>query len=131
MNTTRIAVISAAAAVVAWAVKGVAIGLAGGLDKSPFEGPFFLLGLICFVVAVCSLALSVLGRREMWARAATVAGSLLAVVVGVVLSGFAVDTLATSDHWVWSEMSLWLVSLAVLAAAARHSSRPRPHQQLA
>lgn len=124
MNTTRIALISAAAAAVAWAVKAVAIGVAGGLDKSPFEGPFFLLGLAFFVVAVCSLALSVVGRREWWARLATVAGSVVLVLVGVVLSGIAVDTLATSDHWVWSEMSLWLVSLAVLAGAARYSSRP-------
>ena len=65
MNTTRISVIAAAAAVASWAVKSVAIGSAGGLNKSPLEGPFFFLGLIFLVVSVCALALSVVRRSRL------------------------------------------------------------------
>ena len=127
MNRTRISVIAASAAAASWALKAVAIGTAGGLNKSPLEGPLFFLGLVCFVVAVCTLALSVVGRREWWAKVATVVGAVVAVAVITVISGLAVDTLATSDHWVWGEMSLWLASLALLAGcvwrASRHSLR--------
>lgn len=123
MNTTRIAVIAATAAVVSWTLKSVAIGTAGGVNKSPLEGPFFFLGFLCFVVAVCSLALSIVGRREWWAKGAAVAGAVVVVAAGVVLSGIAVDTLATTDHWVWGEMSLWLPALALLAGCAWHASR--------
>ena len=123
MNTTRISVMAATAAAVFWALKAVAIGTAGGLNKSPLEGPFFFLGLLCFVVAACSLALATVGRREWWAKVATVAGAVVAVAVFAVISGIAVDTLATTDHWVWGELSLWLASLALLAGCAWHSAR--------
>ena len=123
MNTTRIAVIAAATAVVSWALKSVAIGTAGGVNMSPLEGPFFLLGFLCFVVAVCSLALSTVGRREWWAKGAAVAGAVVTVAVVAAVSGLAVDTLATTAHWVWGEMSLWLPALALLAGSAWHASR--------
>ena len=122
MNTTRIAVIAATAAAVSWTLKSVAIGTAGGVNKSPLEGPFFFLGVLCFVVAVCSLALSIVGRREWWAKGAALAGAVV-VAAGVVLSGIAVNTLATTDHWVWEEMSLWLPALALLVGSAWYASR--------
>lgn len=123
MNTTRIAVIAAATAVASWTLKGVAIGAAGGLNKSPLEGPLFLLGLACFVVAVCSLALSLVARPEWWAKGATVAGAVLAVAVIAAVSSIAVDTLATTAHWAWGEMTLWLPSLALLAGSVWCASR--------
>ena len=48
MSTARLFTITTAltvGAVVAWGVKALVIGLAGGLDKSPLEGPLFILGL--------------------------------------------------------------------------------------
>ena len=123
MNTTRIAVIASATAVVCWALKAVAIGAAGGPGRSPLEGPLFALGLACFVVAVCSFALSVVGRPEWWAKGATVAGAMVTVVVFAVVSGLAVDQLATTAHWAWGEMTLWLPALAVLAGSTWYSSR--------
>lgn len=125
MNTTRISVLAATAAAAFWALKAVAIGTAGGLNKSPLEGPLFFLGLLCFVVAVCSLALAVVGGRRWWTRAAAVAGGVVTVALFAVISGIAVDTLATTDHWVWGELTLWLASLAVLAGCVWHASRPR------
>jgi hypothetical protein len=126
MDTTRISLIAALAAVVAWALKGVAIGLAGGLGKSPLEGPLFLAGLACFVVAACSLALSVVRRRDWWVQAAAVAGAVATVVAVAVVSGSIVDAVASGGHWAWSELSLWLSSLALLGLAAWRSTRRAP-----
>lgn len=125
MDTTRIAVTSAAAAVVAWAAKAVAIGLAGGLDKSAFEGPLFLTGLVFFVVAVGSLAVGAVGP-SWWARATALTGAVVAVVVAIALAGMGVDALTSSDHWVWNELNLWVLSLGVLALGAWRSSRREP-----
>lgn len=123
MNTTRISVIAAAAAVVAWGAKSVAIGLAGGLDRSPFEGPLFLLGLACGLVAVASLAASAARSPRWWARAGAALGGLVLLVVVVGLTSTALAAVATSDHWVWSEVNLWITSLAVLALGIHRSSR--------
>jgi hypothetical protein len=124
MNTPRLAVIAAASAVASWALKGVAIWAAGGPGTSPLEGPLFFIGLVCFVVAVCSFALSVVGRAQWWVKGATVAGALITVAVFAMVSGLAVDQLATTAHWVWGEITLWLPALAVLAGTIRYSSRP-------
>lgn len=123
MNTTRIAVIAAATAVASWVLKAVAIWAAGGLNQSPLEGPLFFLGLACFVIAVCSLALALVGRPEWWAKGATVAGAAVTVVVVAAVSGLAVDTLPTTTHWAWGELTLWLPSLAVLAGSVWYASR--------
>ena len=121
MDTTRIAVIAAAGAVVAWAVKAVAIGVAGGLDKSPFEGPFFLLGLVCFVVAVGTFAVSAVHG---WAaRLGAVVAAVAGTVVVTVVTGVLIDAVATSDHWAWYELNLWVMSLGLLAFGAWYSAR--------
>ena len=124
MNTSRIAVIAAAGAVVAWAIKAVAIGVAGGLGKSPFEGPFFLLGLACFVVAVSTLAVSAVSG---WlARGAAVLAAVVGTVLVTALTGVLIDALTSSDHWAWYELNLWVISLGVLGFGAWHSSRLTP-----
>jgi len=123
MDTTRIAVIAATSAVISWALKGVAIWSAGGPGTSPLEGPLFLIGLVCFVVAVCSFALSVVGRPEWWAKGATVAGAVVSVALFAAVSGLAVDQLATTAHWAWGEITLWLPALAVLAGSTWYASR--------
>jgi hypothetical protein len=126
MNSTRITVIAASAAVVAWAAKALAIGVAGGLDKSPLEVPFFLLGLVSALVAVGALAVSVLGRTRWWARTGAVLAGLVTLFVFVALTTRALDAVATSDHWIWSEVNLWVTSLAVLALGVRQHSRQVP-----
>src|SRR5687767_9966288 len=123
MNTPRITIITATAAVLAWAAKGVAIAAAGGLDRSAFEGPLFLVGLVFFLTACASLAVSVVRRHPWWARAGAVVAAFVAVVVAVAASGFVVDASVASDHWVWSELNLWVLSLAVLAVGGWHSTR--------
>ena len=125
MNTTRIAVIAAATAVAAWACKAVAIGLAGGLDKSSFEQPFFLVGLVAFVVAVSTLAVSAVSRYGWLARVAAVLASVVGTVLVTALTGMVVDVLTSSDHWAWYELNLWVISSAVLATGV-WSARRRP-----
>ena len=128
MDTTRIAVIAAASAVVAWALKAVAIGLAGGLDKSALEQPFFLIGLVSFVVAVSTLAVSAVSHGWL-ARIGAVLAAVVGTVVVTALTGALVDALTTSDHWAWYELNLWVISSAVLALGAWHSSRQRVGRQ--
>ena len=123
MNTTRIAVIAAASAVVAWALKAVAIGIAGGLDKSPFEGPFFLIGLVCFVVAVCTLAVSAVSRHGWFARLGAVVAAVGGTVGVTAVIGLLIDALVTSDHWAWYELNLWVISLGLLGFVTWYSGR--------
>ena len=123
MNTTRIAVIAAASAVVAWALKAVAIGVAGGLDKSPFEGPLFLVGLVSFVVAVCAIAVSAVSRHGRLARVGAVLASVAGTVVVTALIGLLIDALVASDHWAWYELNLWVISLGLLGFVTWYSGR--------
>ncbi|QIK67994.1 hypothetical protein G7072_18070 [Nocardioides sp. HDW12B] len=122
MTSTRVSFIAASAAAALWALKGLAIGSAGGLGESPFEGPFFLTGLASFVIASVALGVAVLPRRAVPVRA--LAG------LGVVVAGFAVaagiDTLVSSivppdadRHWAYTEVNLWVVAAALLAITLR------------
>lgn len=120
MNSSRIAFIAAIAAVASWSVKAVAIGTAGGLDKSPVEGPLFFAGLLSFVVATVALGIAATRGRPAWVRAA--AGVIVAPVVsiGIFLLGVGalVAALQPADpgrHWVWAEVGLWVSALSTLA----------------
>ncbi len=127
MNSSRIAFIAAVTAVVSWTLKAVAIGTAGGLGRSPFEGPLFFAGLISFVVASVAVGVALTRGRPGWVRVVT--GVVVAPVVGI---GFtmAIDALVGAlqpasplRHWVWTEVNLWAVALAVLALT--HAVRGR------
>lgn len=129
MTSRRIALWAAVAAAVSWTAKSVAIGAAGGLDKSPLEAPLFFLGLVSFVVALVALGVAATAGASTWLR--VVAG------VGAFIAGFAV-TLAVDAavgafyssgvdrYWVWTEFNLWVAGLAALAIAVvlnrRHES---------
>ena len=80
MTASRLAVLAAAASVVAWGLKAVAIGVAGGLDQSPLEGPLYLLGLVSIVVAFAALGVAVAGNR---AVIVTIIGAVVGVLVGL------------------------------------------------
>jgi hypothetical protein len=108
----RVAVVAAAASVAAWATKGVAIGIAGGLDKSPFEGPFFLLGLAAFVIAVSALGISMV--RGWPARTVAVIVAIVGTVLVSALTGWVIEVVVGSDHWAWYEANLWIISTSVL-----------------
>ena len=118
MKSTRVALVAAVAAVTFWTIKSVAIGVAGGLDKSPLEGPMFICGLVSFIVAVVSLGVALPAAARTWVR---VISGLGAVVVGIAYTTL-VDELVNAYRepgpdraWAWTEVNLWVVSLTVLA----------------
>ncbi|HEX6150065.1 hypothetical protein [Nocardioides sp.] len=125
MKFSRMAVISALLCIGAWTAKSVAIGIAGGLDRSPLEGPLFLLGLASFVTTVVLLSLALTAGRHPGARA-------LGVVAGVVAgAGFSIATNAlvtairpADPSWVWSELNLWVGAALLLGLVlATHRTR--------
>ncbi|HET9861362.1 MAG TPA: hypothetical protein VFQ19_16410 [Nocardioidaceae bacterium] len=126
MSAKRLAVIAAAAAALVWAAKAVAIGLAGGLDKSPAEGPLFFLGLLCFVVAGCAFGAALTTGRPVAVRvlgviAVAVVVLLLSQIVGAVVATFAPPE--NEAHWVWAEVELWIGALVLLGATAAFARR--------
>lgn len=118
MNSSHVSVIATAGCLTAWAAKSLAIGTAGGLGKSPFEGPLFFVGLACYVVAVVALSLAITRGRPTAARAA---GAVAGVAVGAGLSvalAVLVESLTPVDpSWVWSEVNLWLGAAVLLGVA--------------
>lgn len=112
-----IVVIATVVAAAAWAVKAIAIAAAGGLDQSPWESPLFLLGLLAFLTSVVALALLVSRGRSRIVRAGVVLGAVVGSIALTAAANAAVQLVATSDHWIWGEVNLWLGCLVLIAAA--------------
>jgi hypothetical protein len=127
MNTSRIALTASGAAAILWAAKAVAIDIAGGLGRSPFEGPLFFLGFAAILVAVVSLGLTLSAGRSRLVRGLTGAACILAAVLVSVLAG-AVVALVRPAHpgWAWEEVNLWVLALATLAMAGWGLLRTTP-----
>ncbi len=127
MNSSRIAVIAALGAALSWTLKSVAIGTAGGLDKSPFEGPLFFAGLGCFLVSVFALGVATTHGRAGWARAgvgvvAIAVGIGVTSVIGAIVN--AIEAPTSRRHWAWTEVNLWVIAIGALALAlAVHGRR--------
>lgn len=119
LTASRVALVAAISAVLAWAAKAVAIWIAGGLDKSPAETPLFLLGLVSAVTAAVALGIAVSTARS---GAMRLVLPLLWIAAVVLVSGL-LDWLVTlpepqeNPSWVWAEMELWAVAVTLLAAA--------------
>ena len=107
---------AAVGAVAAWALKAIAIAVAGGLGQSPLEGALFFLGFVLFLVAFVAGGLAATASRG---TALRVVGALGGVAVGLlvlVLVDAAVGAVVpASAGWVQEEAGLWAAS--VLAAA--------------
>lgn len=130
MNSSRIAVALAALTVALWGTKALAIGIAGGLDQSPAEGPLFFAGLVAFVATTVTVGIALTSGRARWLR---VAGAVVAPVLGVLLA-LVIDSLVAAAagpeddrHWVWTELSLWIGCLLLLGltlAVGRRQGTP-------
>jgi hypothetical protein len=124
MTASRLAVLAAAASVVAWGLKAVAIGVAGGLDQSPLEGPLYLLGLVSIVIAFAALGVAVAGERAVIVR---VIGAMVGVLVGFALSMLAsvaaTAIIPDSAGWVQAEAGLWFSALLALGVAVYWRTR--------
>lgn len=120
MTSRRIALWAAVAAAAAWTAKSVAIGLAGGLGKSPLEAPLFFAGLVSFVVAVVALGIALAPGvrtrlRVLAGVGAFVAGLLLTISVDATVGAFHAN--GVERHWVWTEFNLWVSALVALTTA--------------
>ena len=128
MYASRLAVLAAITATVVWGLKAVAIGTAGGLDKSPLESPLFILGLAAIVVAFASLGVALTGRRSLSYK---VLGASAGVVVGVALSALASAVAAAvvpdSAGWVQEEAGLWVSALLAVGVTAYWHNRGAVH----
>ena len=117
MTAGRVALLGATGAVVFWAAKATAIGIAGGLDKSPLESPLFLAGLVGALVGAGALGAWVLAGRPTWLRVLGAVVAIVLVVLSAGVGGSVAAALQPEDpSWVWGEVNLW-VSAAVLSAA--------------
>lgn len=117
-TSTRTALFAAIAAAGLWGAKTLSIGLAGGLDKSPLEGPLFLAGLAASVVASVALGVALTRGRAGWLRAVTGLGTLLGgfgVAMAVDASVGLFETADQARHWVWTEFNLWVLAVLILA----------------
>ena len=121
MNSSTIALYAAVATAVSWTAKSVAIGTAGGLGRSPLEGPLFFAGLACCTVAALAIGASFTRGRATWLRAvAGVVGFVVFFLFAQLLDTVVDQTLGgteASRHWVWAEVSLWVSAVLVLALA--------------
>lgn len=116
MNITRFALVAAVATTTLWTVKAVAIGSAGGLDRSPLETPLFLLGLACCLVAAAATGIVVAGRRSSAGRALSAIGGIVAILLVTVIASAVVAAVAPrSPGWAWEEVNLWATMLTLMA----------------
>jgi hypothetical protein len=114
LNATRVPLICALGALAAWTLKSVAIGVAGGLGKSPYEDPLFLTGLACSVGSVVTLGLLLTTGRRLAVRIGACllgVGAVFALTIAVDAAAHAVTA---SDHWTLTEVNLWVLSLALV-----------------
>ncbi len=130
MSASRLAVVAAIVALVAWFLKALAIWLAGGLDRSPLENPLFALGFAAIVVASASLGVAVAGERSL---AVKVVAGVVAVVIGAALSSLASlvasAVIPDSTGWVQGETGLWFSAVITLGAtSAWYSRRGAPRE---
>jgi len=117
MTAGRVALLGATGAVVFWAAKATAIGVAGGLDKSPLEGPLFVAGLLSALVGAAALGAWLLAGRPVWLRTLGALGVMVLVVLSAGVGGAVAAALQPAEPgWVWGEVNLW-VSAVVLAVA--------------
>jgi hypothetical protein len=114
MSALQAARVGAVLGLVAWSVKSLVIALAGGLDRSPLEGPLFLLGMVATVVGGMALGAAVTAARAVWVRvAAAVLGAVVVAGAGSVLQTVLNAALPDSLGWFRNELGL-IASAAVL-----------------
>jgi hypothetical protein len=118
MNLTRAAFVASAATALAWTLKAVVIGAAGGSGRSPAEGPLFLLGLACAVAAAVLTGMGFAVHRTTPAKVlAGALGLVVASVFGTAEGALVAAVQPTHPGWVWGEVNLWVLMLALLAVS--------------
>ena len=115
MISTRLALGATLATTFFWTAKAVAIGIAGGLNRSPLESPLFLLGLVCCIVAAAATGVAVAHRQTVLGQTLSAAGGIVAgALVAVVANAVVAAVAPPSPGWVWGEVNLWAMALILL-----------------
>ena len=115
MTAARVATYATIGAVSVWAAKALSIGIAGGLDKSPAEGPLFFLGMILFLTGVVAIGLAITAGRSLGFRALGVVGAVAVTLVVWLAIDTVIASLAPENdpHWAWAELQLWVIAVVV------------------
>lgn len=122
----RVATVAAVGAVAAWAAKAVAIAIAGGLDRSPAEGPLFFLGMLCILVAFGAAGVAATAGRSTMLRVLGALGGIAVGLIGFLVVETAVGLVVPSSAgWVQEEAGLWVGSLLFAAIMLTWSRRRR------
>jgi hypothetical protein len=124
MDTSRIPLVCAVGATVAWTLKAVAIGTAGGLGRSPYEDPLFLVGLGFAFAGVVSLVLLATSGRRAVVRAGAVLLGILAVFGLTIAVDATAHAVTSSEHWTLTEVNLWILALLLLGLTVPAARRP-------
>jgi hypothetical protein len=118
MTANRVAAVAAVCAAVSWAVKAVAIWIAGGLGKTPLEDILFWLGFGAMVVTFVALGVAAARGRSLLVK---VVAGVIGLVVGVVALVAVEDAVGAivpeSAGWVAEEAGLWVAAAATTAFA--------------
>ena len=118
MTANRVAATAAVCAVASWAVKAIAIWIAGGLNKTPLEDILFWLGFIAMVVAFVALGVAAArGRSVLVKVVAGVVGLVVGVVALVAVEDGVGAVVPESAGWVAEEVGLWVAAAATTAIA--------------
>lgn len=129
-TSTHVARISATLAVALWAAKAVAIGIAGGLGRSRFENPLFLVGLLAFLVATASLGVAATRGRPLWLRVlAGIAGPVLGFLLAAAIGALVTAVEPARPGWAYEEVNLWVVAPLALGLSwllSRREARRQP-----
>jgi hypothetical protein len=130
MNLTRAALVASVSTVALWTAKAVAIASAGGLGKSPLEGPLFMLGLLSCVAGGVLVGAAAFAHRSIGWRIGGAVLSLVAVAAAGTVAQAVVDAVQPSHPgWVYGEINLWASMLVLVVAAvslgAREDTRDR------
>jgi hypothetical protein len=118
MNPSRSALVASVATVALWTAKALAIAAAGGLGKSPLEGPLFMLGLLACVAATLLVGAAACALRSVgWRVVGAVAAFVLVSIIGTATAAVANAIQPAHPQWYWGEINLWAMMLVVLAGA--------------
>ena len=124
MSASRIALTASLVAVVAWALKAIAIAMAGGLDRSPAEGPLFVLGLVAALVGAGAFGAALPAGRSVGIRVLAGAAGVVTMVLLSVGVGALVTAVQPADpSWVFGEVNLWVGALTLLGVVVWWRSR--------
>lgn len=99
-----------------WAAKATSIAVSGA--DATLASILFVAGLAAFLVAVGALAAAVTRGRALWLRVlvgvcAIALGAAISLALNALILG--VRDPEAGAHWVWGELNLWVVGVAVLA----------------